>query len=207
MAEVLIALVIIGIIAAITVPSILQNTQRNEIVSKVKKVDSTLKQSAYKIAMNEGLPVNDFSSMNITSFYNAFLKTVNVSKACGGNQGCFSDTTYNLRGGVWASYNTSYMALVTNDGVSYHFGADCSSASNFGMTETEKNKCFGRIIIDVNGASKPNRFGYDTFIWVVISDEGIIPAGVHNNSADCKRNNNGITCAAKVLKEGKISYL
>jgi prepilin-type N-terminal cleavage/methylation domain-containing protein len=208
LAEVLITLVIIGVIAAITVPSILQNTQRQEYVSKVKKANSVLKQSVYRIALREGLPVADFSSLTDDEFFEDFAKTVNVAKLCtGSTRGCFADKTTTLNGSTY-NFNTNN-ALITTDGIAFGWkkasgdGGYCRK----GITEEDEANCIGRFVVDVNGASPPNRYGYDVFFWLAIDKKGIIPAGSGNNSADCKRTNEGSNCAAKVLKESKISYL
>ena len=214
LAEVLIALVIIGVVAAITVPSILQNTQRNEIVSKVKKADSVLKQSLYKIAMNEGLPVGDFSSMSEDDFFNAFTKTVNVSKLCtNGKLGCFTTNNFKYLNGGTSPYNFNRTnSLVTTDGIAYGWNRKSENGNEDycagkGLTSEDKENCIGRFIVDINGSSPPNHYGYDVFFWTIVNKKGIVATGSGDNSADCNRTSKGLNCAAKVLREGKISYL
>ena len=69
LAEVLITLVIIGVIAAITVPVLSANYKSQETVSRLKKAFSTIQQSTYKIALAEGAPVGDFSFMQGDDFF------------------------------------------------------------------------------------------------------------------------------------------
>ena len=56
LAEVLITLVIIGVIAAITVPTLINKTQNQEYVSKLKKAYSTFTQATNQIIAEEGTP-------------------------------------------------------------------------------------------------------------------------------------------------------
>ena len=54
-AEVLITLVIIGVIAAMTIPTLMNNTNKQEYVSKLKKAYATLSQATNRIIADEGL--------------------------------------------------------------------------------------------------------------------------------------------------------
>ena len=206
LAEVLITLVIIGVIAAITVPTLMQNTERQEFVTRLKKADSVLKQISYKIAMDSGYPVGDYSFMENDDFFESFAQNINhIQKCTEANQGCFTpDTIKALNGSNWAKYDR-VNSLVAADGITYgwHNGQYCTGK---GLSSDDERNCIGRFIVDVNGQKAPNMFGRDVFFFGVINDKGIVPAGEANGSADCKRGSNGITCAAKVLRENKIAY-
>lgn len=60
-------------------------------------------------------------------------------------------------------------------------------------------------MVDVNGSKKPNKLGEDTFVFYVVNHKGIMPAG-SNNDYDCQPADQGYTCAAKFLREGKVSH-
>ena len=64
LAEVLITLVIIGVIAAMTVPTLMNNTNAQEFRSALKKAISSLNQAIEKEYAMEGLNVGDFDSAN-----------------------------------------------------------------------------------------------------------------------------------------------
>ena len=55
LAEVLITLVIIGVIAAMTIPTLMNNTNNQELVSRLKKTYSELSQATNRIIADEGL--------------------------------------------------------------------------------------------------------------------------------------------------------
>ena len=61
LAEVLITLVIIGVVAALTIPNLLQKYQEQATVKKVQKFYSTLS-NAYSIAMKENGPASEWGT-------------------------------------------------------------------------------------------------------------------------------------------------
>ena len=54
-------------------------------------------------------------------------------------------------------------------------------------------------------ARKPNKFGLDCFLFLLLDEQGILPAGMHSTD-DCNRRSSGYTCTAKVLKDGRVNY-
>ena len=56
LAEVLITLVIVGVIAAMTIPTLMNNTNKQEYVSRLKKTYSTMAQATNRIIAEEGKP-------------------------------------------------------------------------------------------------------------------------------------------------------
>ena len=56
LAEVLITLGIIGVVAAMTMPSLIQDKQNTERVSQLKKVYSTLSQAYLQAVSEKGTP-------------------------------------------------------------------------------------------------------------------------------------------------------
>lgn len=211
LSEVLISLVIIGIIAAITVPSVMQNTQKKEHVAKLKKAHSVLSQSIYRISMKSGYPVGDFSDFEEYDFFRRFIAEVNTIKVCEKNQkGCFIDAKMKyLNGTDEANYSNDF-SCITADGITYGIrltkdNASYCSSSAKGISSEDAEKCLGRFLVDLNGPKKPNRFGIDVFFFAIVDGKGIVPAG-SNNSSSCRRGDHGVTCAAKVLKEDAINY-
>ena len=206
--EVLIALVIIGVIAAITVPSIIQNTQKKEFANLLIKSYSSLGQSLNEIGRNNGYPAGDYSFFNNNNFIDEFAKVANVQKKCNNSQDCFGGTfsdeyKYLNNGTIGSSDIGSGKSVITVDGQMYTFVTYL--AVTFGLTNEEKGNLQGRIIVDVNGRKKPNKIGIDTFYFYIINGKGIVPAGKNNFSA-CNKNNGGQVCAARVLAEGGINY-
>lgn len=75
LAEVLVTLMIIGVIAAMTIPSLMQNTQQQEFKAAYKKAVSMLNQA---VSLNYALDGEDATSFMGTGFYNLMEKRLNV---------------------------------------------------------------------------------------------------------------------------------
>ncbi|MBR6163586.1 type II secretion system protein [bacterium] len=184
LAEVLITLVIIGVIAAITVPSLINKTNDQEIVSKLKKTYSTMAQATNLIIAEEGLPKgSDWASSQMNIFLN-YKKHLNNARECEDSE-CFSQ--------LWPSYN--HPGLVLSDGVNIKF----SGANNQCiLSDTTLNDVCAHIWVDVNGAKKPNKIGRDIFSFV-LKEKGLYPRGC-DDEANCA----GDGCACTVLRTGKL---
>ena len=186
------------------------NLQKQEYVKRLRKADSTLRQAVLKISVDEGASVGDFSFMNNDDFFYSFVNVLNTNKVCyENNQGCFTDKIMiGLNGSQWGNYHNNKNSLITNDGIAYEWrnsinGNICTAK---GLSTEDEANCIGRFIVDINGEANPNQFGRDIFFFAVVDNKGIVQAGSGNNSRDCTKSNNGLTCAAKVLQEDKMSY-
>lgn len=223
LAEVLITLGIIGIVAALTIPTLIQNQQEKQTVVKLKKVYSTLSQ-AYLMARNEyGSPTewgigglnNADGAKNIYDRLSPYLK---ISKDCGQNQGCFPDVYYKTLSNVsWMnsdkdSSNLKLHRFMLQDGTSMYIQTrDENCAENFGNTDALSHIC-AFIAVDINGLSKPNVTGKDLF-WFMLSSENIIPRGTQAQTGttfagNCKNKNaNQWGCAGWVIENENMDYL
>src|SRR5574344_1001217 len=82
LAEVLITLGIIGIVAAMTLPIVISNKEKSEIVSRLQKSYSTISQ-AYQYGINENGPVTFPNSMGAQEIYEIWFKPyLNAVKQC-----------------------------------------------------------------------------------------------------------------------------
>jgi len=205
LAEVLITLVIVGVVAAFTIPTLVNNTKKQEYVAGLKKANSVLSQAVYKIGQNKGYPVGDYSFFNDVDFIDEFAKVVNVNKKCSNMIDCFGRhfSGYKWLNGAGVSAMTENNSVVTSDGQMFthvrNFGL------SFGLSGEDTSNALGRIVVDINGQKNPNQFGYDTFLFYIVDKKGIVPAGA-NSTSDCIANGSGQTCAAKVLKENAMNY-
>ena len=217
LAEVLITLVIIGVVGALTVPALVQNTRKQEYVTALKKAYSTLSQAANMIIAENGSPkcydetgssAGGWACSN-EEIYNLFKKHLHNIKECdvsAENGGCFGQRSYKRLDGVVIDYterwaNPYYKALVTADGMQMYFdfygGADKCANNSF-----TKNAC-GFITVDINGEKQPNTLGRDYFEFA-ITENGLVPAGC--GSAHCSGGAWGQLCGCKVLTEGAMNY-
>lgn len=208
LAEVLITLVIIGVIAALTVPTLMKNTQNQEFVTGVKKAYSTLGQALANISRNNDAAIGDYSFMNNVDFIDEFAKVTNVIKKCSTTSECFGA---NLSG-IYKNMNNTNSTLtdgkvaITSDGFIYTYSPITpSNKIVYGITNNDRDNAFGRIAVDINGRKNPNIIGRDVFIFYVVNDKGIVPAG-SASTADCVKTNRGLSCSSKVIRENAMNY-
>lgn len=213
LSEVLISLVIIGVIAAITLPALMNNTNDNQYKSALKKNFSVLSQ-AFRLAY--GYDYDDFrdweyvhSTAFTQSVYEKLSRYLYVQKTCGRQSGCWSQSkAKNGKNATYATENGLYdenYTFVLNDGTSVALDVWNQSNTNNvagvydGLLITNANLV---IAVDVNGVKKPNIVGKDVFLFV-LTEKGIVPAGIDNNSLHCESRsvNYNWDCTAKILKE------
>lgn len=215
LAEVLITLVIIGIIAAMTIPSLINKTNEQETVVAVKKAYSIFAQAYQKLIAVDGeiYPQNldSDASRRSETVGEMFVKQLNVQKICGlsTNDNCFAPEVYKyFNGEDFSSFNEAAndYKFRLSDGMSvgiYMF----SNYENYGDSDM-LNSVIGYVYFDVNGDKKPNTLGKDTFtFW--ITKNGILPLGTADDNAydfsSCYTTGHG--CAAWVVTKGNMDYL
>lgn len=155
LAEVLITLVIIGVIAAMTVPTLMNNTNAQEYRSALKKAIAGLNQALTLNYALEGLSAQDYTTgtqlvedvfkrrMSViegdTSFTTTDCSGTDVFTTADGMMFCvtgFSSANSDTQGSVCDSYNTT----------------GCISGATADSPAPGAN-----LWIDVNGVKKPNR--------------------------------------------------
>ena len=213
LAEVLITLVIVGVIASMTIPTLMNNTNKQEYVSKLKKAYSTLSQATNKIISDNGLPRADIGGWATSSqaVYDMYMIYLSKAKECGGDtsQQCFASSYKRLSGGNEVSFDTydsNSKRFVLADGTSVMIDRTVSDNCSFAhMSATEPKAC-AMMIVDVNGVKKPNQMGRDTFMFI-LREKDLYPAGCGGDFADkCDKTGRGWSCACKVLTDSKMDY-
>ena len=205
-----------------TLPALINKTQKTQYVTGMKKAYSVLSQATISVAYENSVDFWNMQTGNTTAteevfnYYKPYLKIV---KDCGCGEralGCWSKAATKALNGKTYTYGhengigSTYCAVRLSDGMNLSF--DTWRAADLGVKYSdEENKDIYFFYVDVNGDKNPNTLGYDVFQFVVKKGKnGVIPAGLANNSAKCSKNDTskeaGIDCAAKVLAESKISY-
>lgn len=163
LAEVLITLGIIGVVAAMTIPTLVNNYQKKVTVTGLQKVYSEFSQ-AYTASQAQNGDATDWSAAdpyysraNILTFWQTyFFPYLKISKICDSADGsdfydCWSSDIKNLDGTLYSAtdVNTAYnLTFILADGATVY----TASAPNYGS-----------IYVDINGKSKPNVLGKDVF--------------------------------------------
>ena len=204
LAEVLIALVIIGVVAAITVPTIVANSNEKALKAALKKNHSILEQALRKYYIDNGINLGaDGETSNILYIQNNFFyKYFNV--ACSGTDCDLKNVAKEYR-----TYDGKYKAdvriidssfkLILNDGTLLEYSTGNSRYKTM------------YLFIDVNGPYKnPNQIGKDTFLYQIFYENGkVVPGGASESnfpeSTLCTKKSystqNGYGCTAKMLKD------
>lgn len=176
LAEVLITLGIIGIVAALTIPILMQNIQNAQFKTAWKKQYSTLSQVAQKYLSDNSLT----SFKGVANYANTFKDYLHVVQYCdthSSTQGCWvpSGQDYYLRtlgdGSTIAGVPSNeggnkdlgnWEGLILNDGTTLTMFSGWNPACSY------LGVVCGYILVDVNGFQKPNTLGKDVFgLWVL----------------------------------------
>jgi len=164
LAEILITLGIIGVVSALTIPTLVKRNTNETHVQQLKKAYATISEAFDGfMAENNAATLRDTYLLtgNIGRFLNENFK---VSVDCGNTRGlpCFADTYKNLNGEtvrIQNMTNTSSSSVMLSDGTA------------ISMSDTF-NPIF--INIDVNGPKGPNIIGRDFFSLIYRPNEGML---------------------------------
>lgn len=218
LAEVLITLAIIGVVASLTIPSVVQNYKKTQTVTQLKKAYSALANTT-NLAIAEhgpiiGWDVGDYSGSGSVDFTDKYLiPYLKVSKNCKDSTTGLCKFEYNALNKAYSStFGASLARFYLNDGtfiaVSYHNSSEPYPCNNY-----------IDIYIDINGQKKPNTYGKDLFrfnYWICYPTQTsanngkFTPAGVPltrsealtHASYGCNKNADGIFCPSVILYDG-----
>jgi prepilin-type N-terminal cleavage/methylation domain-containing protein len=223
LAEVLITIGVVGVVAALTIPTLIQKYQERVTVTRVKKAFSILSQ-AYRAAKEEygdpsGWYNNDgwYTRENNNTFLDIFARYIKTSKICYEDTGCWPDGEekyidgtdgWNWNRWIWVSKMSGL------DGFDYAFYSYGNHSSDKGTGSL--SEVYGAIIVNVNGQKDPITFGKDVFSFLLTKDD-IVPCGSINSkdkdqfSKGCNRTSCSAEqcedCAAWVIYKGNMDYL
>ena len=211
MAEVLVTLGILGIVAALTMPSLINNSQNRELQSALNKNYSVISQALDLMKADIGCDINpaDYAAREFFRSYKNYFKLISQSSGTGVLSGTQEEgDTSTLR--VFAGYKTySGIASLKND----IFDDGQILLPDGSLILIENNGSSGRIFItvDINGVNKkPNIWGRDLFTFEITSKGKLLPMGAEgtsytNMSVYCSKNSNdtfnGIACTASALSD------
>lgn len=167
LAEVLVTIAIIGVVAALTIPSLVQITQDNQFKIAYKKAirdaNLALKNAGADDLLLPMTAQNDTSAMN--NNFNIFMSKFIVAKPClsGDNSACWD------RSGEF----------ITSPGNTPPIGSD-AFIDNSGVAWVMYNKAGGEalIMVDTNNFKGPNQYGKDRWFLKFIDSTGSRISGI-----------------------------
>lgn len=198
LAEVLITLLIIGVVASIIIPNLLNDTQNAELKTSWKKAYAEMAQATAKIILdNGGTFKNSCSTANAMCLRNLYTQHLSYVKLCDTDKflgNCWSSDTWQLNGQT-LSWSGDAGAVLNNGTflLFYNLDVTCSSPSN------QILRC-GAISVDVNGFKGPNVLGKDIYrMWIL--QNSVLPYGTQwdDRGGRCSSTTSGESCAAQYL--------
>lgn len=192
LSEVLVTMGIIGVISALTVPTLVNNYQRKAQALQFRKTVTDIGNAVDMLITEEGK-----SKFSATTYYNNLdgfvrdkLKTIKTCSKDETNK-CFANENYNTISGAAGS-------AFTCEGNSYVLASSAAICMTKSGTSVKVN-------IDVNGQDGPNIGGRDMFIFMINSNGEITGTG---NEDTCTTSNFGDGCYDLLAEENnwKMNY-
>ncbi len=193
LAEVLITLGIIGIVAAMTLPGLIADYRAKELEVRFKKAYSVIWNVHMRMIADYGGVYQNFIKEDVImtdneeetalryKYIDIFMKYINGGRICTWGNAILScmDKSNPID---YKTYDGKYRAHLTADAV-----LDRVVVGMDGITIFFGNTAFrnNRIYVDTNGALKgPNRLGFDLFAFDVDTNDKIIPPQTFGGGGD-----------------------
>lgn len=195
LAEVLIVLGIISIVAVLTIPVLAKNYQQTQVLKQLQKVYSTLAQSVKLSEHDNGSNAswnwgNDAATarQSFDTYWAPYLK---ITKYCSSNSDCGYNGTF-----PWKWNNNVNTWTVSPTGEIVAGDAVTSVILSDGTLLVVRDSLWKDLIIDINASKPPNRLGRDVFLFTLDANKGLIGT----NTSDCGGVVGG-DCARKIIMD------
>lgn len=222
LAETLITLGIIGVLAAILIPPLMNNYEKTVTSTKLEKsyaeISIALKQFMTdsncsdlictglfydETSLEDGATVNNNIATNFTKKY--FIVAQQSTQT--GTPACY----FNGDNCYYYDYWSSYLPINSSN-----VWIRIDALPNYIGTNLSQN-IVAELTIDINGTKSPNSWGKDLFGFRIYNNGKLIPLGTpgqlywggdDSNVDDCPPNNTGgFGCTYNIMKDGwKITY-
>ncbi len=214
LSEILVTLTIIGVVASVTIPTLVLGYQKAQTVTKLRKTYSVLQQAIKLSQIDNG----DAKTWNtslvgknfLAQYLKDYLKVVNE----------YSSTELKKLSPRKNLNGSDYVGKVYNNTNAYHYLLVDGSIVTMHLNGTNENGLW--VGIDVNGLAQPNQIGKDTFLFFFSSEYGLMPLGDRGtpdswsygaytrkkvgpsggNSHSCCKSQQGYWCAALIINDG-----
>lgn len=166
MSEVLITLGIIGVVAALTMPAVLNKTNKKELQTAFQSAYSILNQAVLYVKEEDGGALNNtyvhYDEESKTFIYQDILQNKMYSqlKVAGTCKYKNSIKNYNKTSSAYVDWGTTKPDKLLANGMCF------STRINGGMIN---------LSIDINGTKNPNTLGHDIFYFGIDAKDNLIP--------------------------------
>ena len=206
LAETLIVMGVIGVVAALTLPNLNSSTGNKEKVAKLQKIYSNLNDAFGRATAVYG-PLEEWPQGNDQNYRGAerIVEFMKLSKSCGltNMSSCFK----------YPGTNNDMPTYITADGtaLSFYIHPDCNSANY--------TQC-GSILVDIDGPNKGKMKVCQDYFAFAVRKDGIYPKG---SQQDPKSNTDTLVqnalkksylgtdidhiCTGWIIETGNMDYL
>jgi prepilin-type N-terminal cleavage/methylation domain-containing protein len=221
LSEVLITIGVIGVVASLTLPTVIKNKQNKELESAFKKSYSALSQAVTRTiqedyggtspVVNSSATLKEFMS-NIQKYYIKSVTCTADDTNCPTsvfpqNTGKNLGTSFLIKN--YKTYdNRENPNYICNDGILAVADGSFLFFDYANSNEPVYGKTF--IAVDTNGwRKKPNKYGHDFFLFQIVENGKFLPMGAdgtyYTESKFCSKTStyisNGYGCTSKALRE------
>ncbi len=216
--ELLIALAIVGALAALAIPSLVEDINRKLLTAQLKNtvvmvqdlIDRQLVDN--KTQTLENTAFNNAGTLMSSSNF-AIADECTVAKTCWGNE-----NKYKRLSDMEANVSVGGTTKMLKNGITLSYSVDKWGSINDGTTSGDQ--CYGLFFVDVNGKDKPNILGRDLFAFRVTKKGKILYGTACNGKSDdtakisddtligyCKDNSYSTACLAIIQRKNwKMTY-
>lgn len=176
LSEVLLALAVVGIIAAMVVPGLMNDANKKMLTTQLKNTVVSIQDLAQEqIASSPTKTIIDTDFVSTGALLSG--SNFDVIKNCSSIDKCWGDSYKSLNG---STVNVSQSGIQLKNGVAIYY-VRIDEPESYPYSDTNDNEhYFGIFYVDVNGTDKPNLLGRDLFIFN-ITDKGRIGDNLAND--------------------------
>lgn len=217
LAEVLITLGIIGVVAALTIPTLVNNYRKKQFETGLKKEYSVLLQALDMYKQDNETPLKkEDTDQSHGEFKNKIKPYLKILVDCGDEQaGKYENKC--VQNGYYTqdkkyTYKT-YSGNIANEDL-FDDGQIILNDGSHLLFENVGNSGAVFVSIDVNGYNKlPNKWGEDVFTFQLMNDGKLLPMGAEgtiyaDENTFCSKTSsnrfNGIACANRAIYDSSF---
>lgn len=202
LAEVLITLGIVGIVAALVIPVLVRGAEKQAGVSAAIKYQNVFQSVVLKYIADNGFNTlieadvfnngASFTQAGTQRAWDALKGYFSIAQDCGAaaNPGCFPNNTLQINNTYHSAASEKspdssnlYAKAILNDGAVIAFlddSGNCSFDRSISHTGLFKTSC-GLFRVDYNGKKGPNKWGRDEFFYWLFPNGQVYPMGTSDD--------------------------
>ena len=170
LAEVLITLTIVGVVAALTIPTLVSKIQNKVLISQFKETYSLLNQALTLTNYERGIPYKcyttntgeNYAFTECNEFYENFFKNLKTRKAATVTKHPYKTKEEVLQEGGGITNNSCSFTMMEASEL-YYLNNGSKIFINQATNPNYQSHMKTYFILDINGDKGPNKWGYDDF--------------------------------------------